>query len=302
MPRNPHSKRLYFDYAASTPVDPTAARAMRPYFSEKFGNPGSLHSFGQEAIAAVDRAREIVAASLGAGFREIIFTSSATEANNLTLYSAYFRFKEQYPAMTPKLIVSAVEHESVLEAARFLQSRGAALSVIPVDTHGVVDMKRLKAELDESVCIVSVMYVNNEAGTVEPVAEISEIIRDFRESRIVNNESRKDSRSIHGSRFMVHGSSFPLFHTDAAQAFQFFDCNVKDLGVDMLTLSSQKIYGPKGAGALYVRQASGIKYQDAGMTRDAGRLTPMIHGGGQEFGARSGTENVQAIVGFAAAA
>ncbi len=260
-------ERIYFDYAASTPVDERVLRAMRPYFLEKFGNPGSLHSFGQEAIAAVDESREKIAHAVSADFREIIFTGSATEANNLALRSVVRAAKD---VRRPRIIVSAIEHESVLETARDLERDGVEVVYIPVDRRGVVDLGKLKEALNERTVLVSIMYANNEIGTVQPISEIAKIIADFRSK----------------------GSRCPLFHTDAAQAFQFLDCDVNKLSVDLTTLSAQKIYGPKGVGALYVRQLPAV----------GGRqLAPLLTGGGQEFGLRSGTENVPLIVGFAKA-
>ncbi len=308
------------DYAASTPADPAVVEAMESYFSDKFGNPGSLHSFGQTALGAVDKARETIAKAINADFREIIFTGSATEANNLVLRgvvkaarfisrgtesslapaasdslgsrrgdtrsardqarrdSEAFRSKQIAPPnpnifLKPKIIISSIEHESVLETARDLEKGGAEVVYIPVDKNGVVSVKKIKEALDEKTILVSVMYVNNEIGSVQPIAEISELIRNWK-LKIKNS------------------SGYPLVHTDAAQALNYFDCDIKKLGVDLMTLSGQKIYGPKGIGALFV------KNQNFG----SDFIAPIITGGGQEFGLRSGTENVPLIVGFAKAA
>ncbi len=272
-------RRIYLDHAAGTPVDPRVERAMRPYFLRSFGNPGSLHLFGQEAIAAVDAAREAIARLIGADFREVVFTGSATEANNLALRGAIRAWKDD-PAnkgRAPRVIVSAIEHESVLETARDLAREGAEVICAPVDGRGAVDPEWIIHAIhgngnDGRTAIVSVMYVNNEIGTVEPVAAIAEAVRTAREKSGAH-------RAI---------SKWPLFHTDAAQAFQYFDCDVKRLGIDMMTLSAHKICGPKGIGALFVRAGT--------------PLAPVVTGGGQEFGLRSGTENVPLIVGFAKAA
>ena len=259
-------KRVYVDYAASTPIRKEVMRAMAPYFAVKFGNASSLHSFGQEAITAVDKARELVAHEIGAEFREVVFTGSATEANNLALRGAVKQFKETFPSLRPRVIVSAVEHESVLHTARDLEKEGVEVITIPVDAYGVVDVQKIKEALNERVAIVSVMYVNNETGTIQPIASITSL--------------------------MSHASAhpFPLFHTDAVQAFNYFSCNVKELGVNLMTLSGHKIGGPKGVGVLYVMQ-SGAKARTH-------CISPIQMGGGQEFGMRSGTENVPAIVGF----
>lgn len=270
-------KRLYFDYAASTPVDPRVERAMRPYFLKQFGNPGSLHGFGQEAIAAVDASRETLARLIGADFRDIIFTGSATEANNLALRGAVQAWRDQaeYSGATdqPRVIVSAIEHESILETARDLERDGVEVIYLPVSRAGAVDLVALKKSLNERTVLVSIMYANNETGTIQPIAEIAAIIGAFKKGA---------TKSLR----------YPLLHSDAVQAFQFLDCNVSALGVDMMTLSSHKIYGPKGIGLLYAKNVTG----------KPSYLKSQITGGGQEFGVRSGTENVPLIVGFAKAA
>lgn len=264
----PKPNRIYLDYAASTPLDPAVFDAMKPYFGVRFGNPGSLHAFGQEAIAAVDRSRETIARALGAEFRQVVFTSSATEANNLAVRGALLaarKKREEGAAIDrPRIVISAVEHESVMEAAREAERTGAEVIVVPVNAAGIVDEKKIKESLNDRTVLVSIMYAQNEIGTIEPISEIAQAIAAFR------------GKNIH-----------PLFHTDAAQALQFLDCNAGALKVDLMTLSAHKIYGPKGVGALYVRDLQGVQ--------------PIIHGGGQEFGVRSGTENVPAIVGFAKA-
>jgi len=258
----PRKEKIYLDYAAGTPVDPRVFAAMKPYFSQKFGNPGSVHSFGQDAIAAVDRSRESIARALGAEFREVIFTGSATEANNLAIRGAIKKWKDVGNKGIPRIVVSSIEHESVLETARDLEKEGVKVVYVPVDKKGMVNLRILEESLDNRTVLVSMMYANNEIGAIQPIAEIAAIIKKFRGTSI-----------------------FPLFHTDAVQAFQFLDCDVQKLGVDMMTLSAHKIYGPKGIGALYMRRP----------------IMPVITGGGQEFGMRSGTENVPSIVGFAKA-
>ncbi len=282
-------KRIYLDYAAGTPVDPEVLRAMTPYFTERFGNPGSLHAFGQEAIAAVDRAREAIAASLGADFRQILFTSSATEANNLALRGAFAAARAwdekargaapgaDARAAAPRIVISAIEHESILETARDLAREGADVVIVPVDARGTVDEKKIKESLTPSTILVSVMFANNEIGTVEPIARIAAIIKEFRTGLVAGAAAAR----------VAPARGYPLLHTDAVQALQFLDCRPAPLGADLMTFSSHKIYGPKGAGALYVR--------------DQAFLAPIVTGGGQEFGLRSGTENVPAIVGFAEA-
>ncbi|MBI2623095.1 MAG: cysteine desulfurase [Candidatus Liptonbacteria bacterium] len=303
-------RKIYLDYAATTPLDPAVRRAMEPYFGARFGNPSSLHAFGQEAVAAVDHARETIAVSLGAQFREIIFTGSATEANNLAIrgiakrFMKYdLRFKNGFinrksKIVNPRVVISAIEHESVRETARDLEKDGAEVVEIPVNREGVVDVAELTKALNDRTVLVSVMYANNEIGTVQPLSKIAKIIKDFSSA---NNESATNLRI----RKFAKNSLFVdkiLFHTDAVQAFQFLDCDVKRLGVDMLTLSAHKIYGPKGAGALYVRQREhGTWNKEQGFSALSlvpCPLSPIITGGGQEFGLRSGTENMPGIVGF----
>jgi cysteine desulfurase len=275
-------RRIYLDHAATTPVDPRVLRVMEPYFSERFGNPGSLHAFGQEAIAVVDRSRETIAQALGVDFREIIFTGSATEANNLVLRGAvrgWQSSKGKGQGARPKIIVSAVEHESVIETARDLEKEGVDVVVIPVDGQGRIDMKKFARALDERTVLVSVMFAQNEVGTIQPITEISELLRNFRESRAIGHASRTASSMVH--------DAWPLFHADAVQAFQFLPCRPDELGVELMTLSAHKLYGPKGVGMLYVRKKTPLR--------------AVVTGGGQEFGFRSGTENVPAIAGFAEA-
>lgn len=341
-------RRIYLDYAATTPIDPLVAAVMKPYFSAKFGNPGSLHFFGQQAIAAVDEARETVAkaigapagASLGGGFREIIFTGSATEANNLALRGAVrsfllhsngtgrpsapavegdlrsrhsdvqSRLDDQAPnasesyhmnatkishrvpllgdrgrkRIIPRILVSAVEHESVLETARDLAREGVEVMYIPVDRTGMIDVDFVRRNLNGNTVLVSVVYVNNEIGTIEPVHELTGIVEEFKE-RIARREG-------------TNVSPWPLIHTDAVQAFQYIDCGINRLRVDMMTLSGHKLYGPKGIGVLYAKQIANSQGQIA---NGKWPIVPLLTGGGQEFGLRSGTENVSAIVGFAKA-
>ena len=336
-------KKIYLDYAASTPVSPEVEAVMRPYFLKKFGNAGSLHSFGQEAIAALDESRETIANAIGAGFREIIFTGSATESNYIALRGATRRLtqistqinadnKPQINAdrnadkrgfgisdnqrrkisehQRLRLIISAIEHESVLETARDLEKEGVEVIYIPVSKKGIVDLKKLKESLNERTVLVSVMYANNEIGTIQPLFEIAKIINGYRDAKNANSmriprRENKNHNSLHSHSF-ADWHRFPLFHTDAVQAFQFLDCDVKKLGVDMMTLSGHKIYGPKGVGALYVNNElritnNGKNNKNPIIHNSSFTLHPLITGGGQEFGLRSGTENVPLIVGFAKA-
>lgn len=265
-------KRTYFDYAASTPVDDHVVKAMKPYFNKHFGNPGSVHWFGQESSSAVFRSRKIIAEALGASYKEIIFTGSATEANNLALRGVFKKIKERYPHRRFSLLTTKMEHSSVWETAKDLERQGLAeLVELPVDKYGFVDLKRLKEKLNKQSALVSVIYGNSEIGTVQDIKKIAGIIKQFKEES---------------------GGAFPLFHTDAVQAFQFFACKANELGVDLLTLSAHKIYGPKGIGLLYARNLNLLPGEfDYG-------IAPVITGGKQEWGLRAGTENVPYIVGF----
>jgi len=298
-------KRIYLDYAATTPMDMKVKKAMAPYFSAPpaggFGNPGSLHFFGQKAMTAVDESREKIAKAINAEFREIIFTGSATEANNLALRGIVKKFKiKDLRFKIPRIIVSAIEHDSILETCRDLEREEIEIIYLPVNKQGIIDLKKLKESLNERTVLVSIMCANNEIGIVQNIAGISKIIKDFKKENFF--------------------SKYPLFHTDAVQAFQFLDCDVNKLGVDLMTLSAHKIYGPKGIGTLYINsklqtpnykqilnsknkiQNKKTKIWDLGFgIWDLPVVKPLTTGGGQEFGLRSGTENVAAIVGFAKA-
>ncbi len=233
---------------------------MLPYFSTHFGNPNSVHEAGRDARAGVDWARGTVARILGCRPREIIFTAGATEANNLAIRGVVRQALLDDPASRPHVVTSAIEHHAVLHAVTGLQvDLDVDVTVVPVDTSGLVDPAALSEALRDETCLVSVMYANNEIGVIQPIGEMAEIAH-------------------------AHGA---VFHTDAVQAAGALPLDVDELGVDMLTISGHKIYGPKGSGLLYVRGGT--------------RLQPLIVGGGQERAMRSGTENVAGTVGLAAA-
>ena len=258
--------RIYLDYAAATPMAPDVESAMQPYYREDFGNAGALHSFGQRANAAIDSVREIIAKELNVEFNEVIFTGSATEANNHILRGATKSFlKSQISNTKSQIIISAIEHESVFETANDLEKNGVEVIKIPVSKEGIIDIEKLKDALDENVAVVSIIFASNVIGTIQPIKKIAEIIKNFREEK---------------------GSEYPLFHTDAVQALQFIKLDMGELGVDALTLSGQKIYGPKGVGALAIKK------------QWLARVAPLVTGGTQEFGYRAGTQNTPAIVGF----
>ncbi len=266
-------ERIYLDYAASTPVIPEVEAAMLPYLDRKFGNPGSLHSFGREAMSAIDSSREVIADVLDAKFHEIIFTGSATEANNLAIRGTvdkliWKKAKGNIPKQPYRIITTAIEHESVKDTALDLQGDMVEVVQLPVSREGFVDPSDLKEALTESTVLVSIIYGSNVIGTIQSVGELADVVREYRDGR---------------------KSPYPMFHADAVQAFQFLDVNVRTLGVDMLTVSGQKLYAPKGSGALYLKEDS-VRY-----------VAGIITGGSQEFGMRAATENVPAIVGFAKA-
>jgi len=249
-------KKIYLDYAATTPVDQRVLNIMLPYFTEKFGNSTSLHSFGQEAKIALEESRQIIAQLLNAQTKEIIFTASATESNNFALKGVAFANKKK----GRHIIVSSIEHKSVLNSAKWLATQGFKITYLPVDKYGLVSPKDIEKAIKKKTILVSIMHANNEIGTVEPIKEIGKICR---------------NKGVY-------------FHTDAAQSFGKIPIDVKKMYIDLLTASSHKIYGPKGVALLYIRE--GVK------------ITPLLHGGGHEFGYRSSTINIPAVLGFAKAA
>ncbi|MEW6605025.1 MAG: cysteine desulfurase family protein [Thermoproteota archaeon] len=246
---------IYLDSAASTPVADEVIAEMLPYMKQQYGNPSSIHKFGRETTRAMQLARKRVAEMIGASSREITFTSGGTEADNLAVKGTAIHVRSTSPAKN-RIITSSIEHDAVLEPCRDLERIGFAVTYLPVTGEGIVRPADLKGAISDDVSLVSIMYANNEVGTIQPIRELAQI---------------------------AHQAG-AMFHTDAVQAAGKIPINVKDLKVDMMSMSSHKINGPKGVGALYIR--SGLE------------ISPIIHGGGQELELRSGTENVPGIAGF----
>jgi len=247
-------KTIYLDNAATTPVDEKVFLAMKPYFSEKFGNASSLHQKGQEAKMALEESREIIAKSINAKPDEIIFTSGGTESNNLAIKGLAFVYPNK-----KHIIISKIEHDCVLNACKFLESRGYKITYLNVDFDGFIDLKQLEKAITKDTLLVSIIHGNNEIGTIQDLEAIGKICK---EKKI-------------------------FLHTDACQSYTKTLIDVKKQNLDLVTLNAHKIHGPKGVGALYLRE--GIK------------IVPIAHGGGHEKNRRSGTENIPSIVGFAEA-
>jgi cysteine desulfurase len=247
---------VYLDYQSSRPVDPRVVKAMTPYFHEKFGNPSSLHFEGDRATEALESSREKVSGLINADTKEIIFTSGATESNNLALIGYAMRKKGK----GNHIIISEVEHISIHNIAKYLEKEGFEVTKLPVDQYGRVSLKKLEARINERTILASIGYASNEIGTMQPMGEISDLLK---------------SKGV-------------ALHTDAVAAEGLVPIDVREVSVDLMTLSSNDIYGPGGLGLLYVKKGTGIM--------------PIILGGGQERGLRSGTENMPAVVGMAKAA
>lgn len=245
-------ERAYLDYAATTPTHPEVVAAMLPYFTEAFGNPSSIHSHGQEAKQALEEARDKVAALIGAESEEVIFTGSGTEADNFALKGVAYANESR----GNHIITSTIEHHAVSETAKFLERRGFRVTYLPVDEYGLVDPDDVRRAITDKTILISLMQANNEVGTIEPIAEIGRIARE----------------------------AGVYLHTDAVQTVGHIPVDVNELGVDLLSLSAHKFYGPKGVGALYIRKGT--------------KLVPFIHGGEQESGWRASTHNIPGIVGL----
>ena len=251
-------KQIYLDNAATTPVDERVVKAMLPYFTEKFGNASSQHLIGQEAKRALEESRAIIAKSIRAKHEEIIFTGSGTEANNFVLKGLFFANKDKGKN---HIITSKIEHDCILNSCKWLEKQGAKITYLDVDKEGFADIEQLKKEINENTLVVSIIHGNNEIGTIQDLEKIGKICRE---------------KGVY-------------FHTDACQSFTKVPIDVRRMNLDFVTLNAHKIHGPKGVGALFIREE--IKKN----------ITPLLHGGGHEFKLRSSTENIPGIVGFAAA-
>ena len=255
-------KETYLDNAATTPCDSNVLKKMEQYWSKIYGNPSSFNDAGREAKKMVDQSRQKIARLLGARNQEIIFTSSATESNNLAIFGTAKALKKT--VAQPHIITTNIEHHSALEPIKILKKEGSEVTYLSVDKEGLVKLDELKKAIRPETILISIIYANNEIGSVQPIKKIAKTVKEFKKN-----------------------SEYPYFHIDAVQAAGHLDINVNNLGVDLMTVSSHKIYGPKGVAALYIKRGT--------------KIEPIIYGGGQEMGLRSATEVVPLIVGFAKA-
>lgn len=250
------NKRVYFDYSATTPMKKEVLEEMLPFFNTEFGNPSSIHSFGRQGKSVLDSARDKVAKTLNAGSNEVFFTGSGTEADNWAIKGVAFANKNK----GNHIITTKTEHHAVLHTCEYLEKEGFEVTYLDVDEYGLVDVNDVKNAIKDNTILITVMYANNEIGTIQPIKEIAGVAKD---------------KGI-------------IMHTDAVQAYGNEIIDVNDLGVDLMSISAHKVYGPKGVGALYIKKGT--------------KIHQLIHGGAQEKRRRAGTENIPGIVGFGKAA
>jgi len=272
------TKRIYMDYAATTPLDSQVKREMDRFWTDDFGNPSAIYKEGVITKKVLEGSRKKTAKAINSHSDEILFTSGGTESNNLVIFGFLNSLEEQGANLADlHIITSAMEHHSVLDCFKEFEKKGMDVDYVGVGEDGIIDLNVIKELLRPNTVLVSIMYANNEIGTVQPIAKISRIIKKYSEI----NLGAKPPSELGGRTPKL------VFHTDASQAPLYLDINVDSLGVDLMTLDGQKIYGPKGVGALYIKRGVSLK--------------PILFGGGQEGGLRPGTENVPLIVGFAKA-
>src|SRR3989339_805115 len=268
-------KLIYLDNSATTPVDPRVLKAMLPYFTNKFGNASSLYQAGLDNRVVIDRSQAKIAQFLGCAKEEVYFTSGATESDNMAILGVSGALNGAQPV---HIVVSQIEHDAILEPSHQLESSGVKVTYLPVNKKGLVELSQLKKAIRPNTVLVSIMYVNNEVGTIQPIAQIGKFIADLNKSRGFGQSPISSSLSKGGRIY---------FHTDATQAPSYCNCDINKLGVDLMSLSAHKIYGPKGIGVIYIKKGTPI--------------VPMIYGGHQQDNVRPGTYNVSGIVGLAKA-
>jgi len=273
-------KNIYLDHAGATPIDNKVFKKMALYEREFFANPSAIYESGVKVRNIIEENRSKIAKSINAHNDEIIITGSGTESDALAIMGVVLDWRNKNNKKIPHIITTQIEHPAILENCRLLEERGEAeVTYVRVDKEGIVDLEELKDSLKENTVLVSVMYANNEIGTIQPIQEIAKIIRHFRKEKIATRGQTSDSFEVRPL------SIFPLFHTDASQAMNYlYTENIEKLGVDLMSFNSSKIYGPKGIGILFKKRNV--------------NLSPLYAGGGQEYGLRSGTESVSLIVGI----
>ena len=262
--------KIYMDHAATTPTRADVLGVMLPYFDEEYGNPSSLYTSGRKSNSVIERSRQNIANILGVEKDEIIFTASGTESDNLAILGIA-RANREYGN---HILISSIEHKAVIESAKQLEKEGFEVEYIPVDGFGMIDIKDVVSRITDKTILISVMYANNEIGTIQPIRELAEAV----------SRKQKAIREFLTGNLKLKTGNFPILHTDACQAAGYLPIDIESLGVDMMTLNGSKIYGPKGIGILYKNKNV--------------KIEPIIFGGGQEKGLRSGTPNLPAIVGF----